>query len=116
MTQTPDVDRLVRSMLELHGGHDDEGHPAGSGEGSWRRSSGSSPLVLGRSVVALFVVAWLVPAHAFAALADEALPAGRRLYRPFGRDLVARGRLEGRRGRDRARAGFARARRRRFFL
>jgi hypothetical protein len=34
MTQTPDVDRLVRSMLELHGGHDDEGHPAGSGEGS----------------------------------------------------------------------------------
>jgi hypothetical protein len=34
MTQTPDVDRLVRSMLQLHGDHDDEGHPAGNGEGS----------------------------------------------------------------------------------
>jgi hypothetical protein len=35
-TQTPDVDRLVRSMLLLHGAHDDD-HPAGDG-----RSSGSS--------------------------------------------------------------------------
>jgi hypothetical protein len=40
MTQTPDVDRLVRSMLQLHGDHDDEGHPAGNGEGtgSWSKA------------------------------------------------------------------------------
>ena len=43
MTQTPDVDRLVRSMLQLHGDHDDEGQPAGSGEsgvwgGSWSKA------------------------------------------------------------------------------
>jgi hypothetical protein len=44
MTQTPDVDRLVRSMLQLHGDHDVEGHPAGSGEcsgvgaGSWSKA------------------------------------------------------------------------------
>jgi hypothetical protein len=40
MTQTPDVDRLVRSMLQLHGDHDDEGHPAANGEatGSWSKA------------------------------------------------------------------------------
>jgi hypothetical protein len=40
MTQTPDVDRLVQSMLQLHGDHDDEGHPAASGEttGSWSKA------------------------------------------------------------------------------
>jgi hypothetical protein len=40
MTQTPDVDRLVRSMLQLHGDHDDEGHSAGNGEGtgSWSKA------------------------------------------------------------------------------
>src|SRR5882757_5314408 len=41
MTQTPDVDRLVRSMLQLHGDHhDDGGHPAASGEGtgSWSKA------------------------------------------------------------------------------
>jgi hypothetical protein len=39
MTQTPDVDRLVRSMLQLHGDHDD-GHPAATGEssGSWSKA------------------------------------------------------------------------------
>jgi hypothetical protein len=39
--QPPDVDRLVRSMLQLHGDHhDDEGHPAPSGEaaGSWSKA------------------------------------------------------------------------------
>jgi hypothetical protein len=36
-TQTPDVDRLARSMLLLHGAHDDDDHPAGGG-----RSRGSS--------------------------------------------------------------------------
>jgi hypothetical protein len=42
MTQTPDVDRLARSMLQLHGGHDDDGtdHPSGSGAagGSWSKA------------------------------------------------------------------------------
>ena len=28
-TQTPDVDRLARSMLQLHGAHDDDDHPTG---------------------------------------------------------------------------------------
>ncbi|VEG57969.1 Uncharacterised protein [Mycolicibacterium aurum] len=44
MSQTPDVDRLARSMLLLHG-HDDEEHehghgPAGGGDGSgsWRKA------------------------------------------------------------------------------
>lgn len=44
MSQTPDVDRLARSMLLLHG-HDDEEHehghnPAstGDGSGSWRKA------------------------------------------------------------------------------
>ncbi len=42
MTQTPDVDRLARSMLLLHG-HDDEEHehghtPGGEGPGSWRKA------------------------------------------------------------------------------
>lgn len=43
MTQQPDVDRLARSMLLLHG-HDDEehahAHPAGpvEGHGSWRKA------------------------------------------------------------------------------
>jgi hypothetical protein len=45
MTQTPDVDRLVRSMLQLHGDHDDEGHPADSGQsgGSWAGSWSKAP-------------------------------------------------------------------------
>ncbi|WP_156687937.1 hypothetical protein [Mycobacterium sp. Marseille-P9652] len=36
----PDVDRLARSMLLLHGDHDDHRHPAQSGEGprSWSKS------------------------------------------------------------------------------
>ena len=41
MTQLPDVDRLVRSMLQLHGDHDDDhDHPATSGEatGSWSKA------------------------------------------------------------------------------
>jgi hypothetical protein len=40
MTQTPDVDRLVQSMLHLHGDHDDDGHPAGNdeGTGSWSKA------------------------------------------------------------------------------
>jgi hypothetical protein len=40
MTQTPDVDRLVQSMLQLHGDHDDDGHPAGNDEatGSWSKA------------------------------------------------------------------------------
>jgi hypothetical protein len=36
-TQTPDVDRLARSMLLLHGAHDDDDHPARD-----RQSTGSS--------------------------------------------------------------------------
>jgi hypothetical protein len=45
MTQTPDVDRLVRSMLQLHGDHDDEGHPTDSGESSgvWAGSWSKAP-------------------------------------------------------------------------
>ncbi|CAA0080230.1 Uncharacterised protein [Mycolicibacterium vanbaalenii] len=39
----PDVDRLARSMLLLHGGHDDDDHEHGSGgdannSGSWRKA------------------------------------------------------------------------------
>ena len=39
----PDVDQLARSMLLLHGGHDDDGHGHGSGgdannSGSWRKA------------------------------------------------------------------------------
>ena len=39
----PDVDRLARSMLLLHGGHDDDDHGHGSGgdtnnSGSWRKA------------------------------------------------------------------------------
>lgn len=39
-TQAPDVDRLARSMLALHGAHDDDHHPAGDGQstGSWRKA------------------------------------------------------------------------------
>ncbi|ABM15997.1 MULTISPECIES: hypothetical protein [Mycolicibacterium] len=42
MSDAPDVDRLARSMLLLHG-HDDEEHehghtPAGDGPGSWRKA------------------------------------------------------------------------------
>jgi len=39
MTQTPDVDRLVRSMLQLHGDHDDD-HPVtdGASTGSWSKA------------------------------------------------------------------------------
>lgn len=39
--QTPDVDRLARSMLLLHGVHDEEDHPAAepsAGTGSWRKA------------------------------------------------------------------------------
>jgi hypothetical protein len=40
VTQTPDVDRLVASMLQLHGDHDDDGHPASSdaSSGSWSKA------------------------------------------------------------------------------
>lgn len=39
-TQAPDVDGLARSMLALHGVHDDDDHPPGNGEstGSWRKA------------------------------------------------------------------------------
>ena len=39
-TQAPDVDRLARSMLALHGAHDDDDHPADDGQagGSWRKA------------------------------------------------------------------------------
>lgn len=39
-TQAPDVDRLARSMLALHGAHDDDDHPAGEGQpgGSWSKA------------------------------------------------------------------------------
>lgn len=36
-TQPPDVDRLARSMLLLHGAHDDDDHPVSSG-GSSRKA------------------------------------------------------------------------------
>jgi hypothetical protein len=31
--EAPDVDRLARSMVLLHGGHDDDGHPVSAGGG-----------------------------------------------------------------------------------
>jgi hypothetical protein len=41
-TQAPDVDRLARSMLQLHGGHEDDhdDHPTGAGQtnGSWSKA------------------------------------------------------------------------------
>jgi hypothetical protein len=37
-TQPPDVDRLARSMLALHGVHDDDDHPAGAGPAAGSRS------------------------------------------------------------------------------
>jgi hypothetical protein len=40
-TQTPDVDRLARSMLLLHGAHDDGDHPAGDDQS--RSSSRKAP-------------------------------------------------------------------------
>jgi hypothetical protein len=43
-TQTPDVDRLARSMLALHGAHDDEDHPAGASEATGdAEANGASP-------------------------------------------------------------------------
>ena len=38
--QTPDVDDLARSMLALHGAHDDDDHPHadGTGGGSWSKA------------------------------------------------------------------------------
>ncbi|MCH9668381.1 MAG: hypothetical protein K0U76_15370 [Actinomycetia bacterium] len=39
--QSPDVDRLARSMLLLHGGHDNDHHHGthdGDGGGSWRKA------------------------------------------------------------------------------
>jgi len=40
----PDVDRLARSMLLLHGGHDDDDHPQGrGGAGSRRKPVASDP-------------------------------------------------------------------------
>lgn len=38
--QTPDVDDLARSMLALHGAHDDDDHPHadGTGGGTWSKS------------------------------------------------------------------------------
>lgn len=44
--QAPDVDRLARSMLELYGAHDDDGHPAGGGggrAGSWSKAPAFDP-------------------------------------------------------------------------
>jgi hypothetical protein len=40
MSQTPDVDRLARSMLLLHG-HDDEEHDHGHSPGDSGKASGS---------------------------------------------------------------------------
>ena len=38
-TQTPDVERLARSMLALHGAHDDDEHPGDSpAAGSWSKA------------------------------------------------------------------------------
>ena len=39
-TQTPDVDRLARSMLQLHGAHDDDDHATSNGPatGSWSKA------------------------------------------------------------------------------
>ena len=42
-TEVPDVDRLARSMLALHGAHDDDDHPTdhspgGPGTGSWSKA------------------------------------------------------------------------------
>jgi hypothetical protein len=38
--QPPDVDRLARSMLALHGAHDDDDHPVGddASGGSWSKA------------------------------------------------------------------------------
>jgi hypothetical protein len=39
--QTPDVDRLARSMLDLHGSHDDDDHDHGgngTSNGSWSKA------------------------------------------------------------------------------
>ena len=38
--EIPDVDRLTRSMVLLHGGHDDEHEPtdSGAGSGSWMKA------------------------------------------------------------------------------
>ena len=39
-TQTPDADRLARSMLALHGAHDDDDHPTSGSRagGSWSKA------------------------------------------------------------------------------
>jgi hypothetical protein len=39
-TQPPDVDRLARSMLALHGAHDDDDHPTsgGTSNGTWSKA------------------------------------------------------------------------------
>jgi hypothetical protein len=42
----PDVDRLARSMVLLHGGHDDDDHDEGSstaGVGSWSKAPDLGP-------------------------------------------------------------------------
>jgi hypothetical protein len=33
-TEMPDVDKLARSMLQLHGGHEDDDHPSAEGRSS----------------------------------------------------------------------------------
>jgi hypothetical protein len=39
-TQSPDVDRIARSMLQLHGAHDQDDHPSDSGpaSGTWSKA------------------------------------------------------------------------------
>jgi hypothetical protein len=39
----PDVDRLARSMLMLHGGHDDHDEPSPAAPGRYRRSCSKAP-------------------------------------------------------------------------